>query len=32
MLKVQHIADTQERMQRYILSLRQARGETSPKA
>ena len=32
MLKVQHITDTQERMQRYILSLRQARGETSPKA
>jgi DNA-binding response OmpR family regulator len=31
MLKVQHITDTQERMQRYILSLRQARGETPTK-
>ena len=31
MLKVQHITDTQERMQRYILSLRHARGEASPK-
>ena len=32
MLKVKHITDTQERMQRYILSLRQARGEPTPQA